>query len=155
MPLALTDSTLLKAVLALAAQHDANRRYTFCQSLLTTTMGSNDSHKDVLHYKYQAIRELSLALNDVEIYRQDALAASIFLLIFLDLLESGSDKWNYHLEGAKNLIASTWPSAQSQNVHKDPGRTVEAIRTFVSSQLYVYVCSAYRLFSQHKPQLTC
>lgn len=60
--------------------------------------------------------------------------ASIFLLIFLDLLESGSDRWNVHLEGAKSLISLNNPLGIN-----DPGQTVQEIRNFIATQIYLYV----------------
>ena len=138
--LALSNSVLLKAILALAARHNANRYSTFDQPPLLNTHDSSNSHNDALLYKYQAIQGLSLALNNTTLGWQDNITASIFLLIFLDLLESGSDRWNYHLEGAKKLIASIQPSSDSQDGNKqDPGRTVQTIRNFITRQIYVYV----------------
>lgn len=62
--------------------------------------------------------------------------ASIFLLIFLDLLESGSDRWNVHIEGAKSLIALlNEPLGQGDN----PGQTMQEIRNFIAKQIYLYV----------------
>lgn len=72
--------------------------------------------------------------------------ASIFLLIFLDLLESGSDRWNVHLEGAKSLISLNSPLGID-----DPGQTVQEIRNFIATQIYLYVLvlqlNAHRLTS--------
>ncbi|KFY49520.1 hypothetical protein V496_09941 [Pseudogymnoascus sp. VKM F-4515 (FW-2607)] len=136
--LALGDSTLLKAILALAARHNTNRRYLSRQPLLATVPASSNSDKYALLYKCQAIQGLSLALNDTVSRRQDTMAASIFLLVFLDLLESGCDRWNFHLEGAKNLIASIWQSSELETGNEqDPGRTVQAIRSFITRQIYL------------------
>ncbi|KFX95856.1 hypothetical protein V490_03647 [Pseudogymnoascus sp. VKM F-3557] len=136
--LALGDSTLLKAILALAARHNTNRRCLSRQPLLAAVPASGNSDKDALLYKCQAIQGLSLALNDTVSRRQDTMAASIFLLVFLDLLESGCDRWNFHLEGAKNLIASIWQLSELENVNEqDPGRTVQAIRSFITRQIYL------------------
>jgi hypothetical protein len=64
--------------------------------------------------------------------------ASIFLLIFLDLIESGSDGWNFHLEGAKKLIASTYPPFESQaGVNQGPRGTVQDIRGFITTQIHL------------------
>jgi hypothetical protein len=59
--------------------------------------------------------------------------ATVFLLVFLDLLESGCDQWNYHLEGAKSLLALT-PT-------EDPGRTVQRLRQFITKQIHLYAFS--------------
>ncbi|KAK9372179.1 fungal-specific transcription factor domain-containing protein [Lipomyces chichibuensis] len=133
--LALSDSILLKAILALAARHHANTGRSFHQSVAATSPGL---HRDALFFKHQAMKGLVHALNDTTLCRQDTTVASIFLLIFLDLLESGSDKWNLHLEGAKTLIALNQPPSESQAaIKQDPGRTVQQIRTFITRQIYL------------------
>ncbi|KAF7588348.1 hypothetical protein BBP40_005876 [Aspergillus hancockii] len=69
---------------------------------------------------------------------QDTTVASIFLLIFLDLLESGSDKWNFHLEGAKKLITHGQLQLEVQpGTTQDPGRTVQEIRKFIIRQIHL------------------
>lgn len=81
---------------------------------------------------------LSHSLRDGNRSKQDATLASIFLLIFLDLLESGSDGWNFHLEGAKNLIASTYKHSESDAVvNHGPGQTVQALRAFITKQIHL------------------
>lgn len=127
--LALNDSILLKAVLALAAQHKANTSHSFYQSPRLT-----DTHQHALVFKHQAIHGLSQAVTDVGLCR-DTTVASIFLLVFLDLLESGSDRWNVHLEGAKSLLAFNSP------LNDNPGQTVQEIRNFIAKQIYLYVSS--------------
>ena len=127
-------------MLALAARHDVNRHFTFQQPPSVDISRSSKPHQDALLYKYQAIQGLSLALKDPTTYMQDTITASVFLMIFLDLVESGSDRWNYHLEGAKKLIASIPPSPNYHDGNnQDPGRTIQAIRTFINRQIYVCV----------------
>jgi hypothetical protein len=153
--LALSDSILLKAMLALAARHNVNRHWLFQQLQFANIPGASSSPKDALLYKCQAIQGLAMALNNETLYTRDTIVASIFLLIFLDLLESGSDRWNYHLEGAKNLIASIGPSSRSQvGNQQDPGRTVCAIRNFITRQIYLYVYWIHILTSLHGERLT-
>ena len=66
--------------------------------------------------------------------------ASIFLLIFLDLLESGSDRWNVHIEGAKSLIALL---DQPLGPGDYPGQTVQELRNFIAKQIYQYVVHSF------------
>lgn len=81
---------------------------------------------------------LSRALGDGRIAKSDTTVASIFLLIFLDLLESGSEGWNFHLEGAKSLILSHRPLLEAQaGVNNGPGQTVQHIWGFISSQIHL------------------
>lgn len=137
--LALNDHTLLKAVLALAAQHKANASHSFYQSPSALT----STNRDALVFKHQAIQGLSQAVNNATSCRQDTTVASIFLLVFLDLLESGSDRWNVHLEGAKSLISLNSPLGID-----DPGQTVQEIRNFIATQIYLYV-SIHQLNAAH------
>lgn len=138
--LAMNDRTLLKAVLALAAQHKANTGYSDQSEQPSSNLTT--SHRDALAFKHQAIQGLSQKVQDVTLCRQDTTLASIFLLIFLDLLESGSDRWNVHLEGAKSLISLNQPLRND-----NPGQTVQELRNFVAKQIYSYVlrtdCTMY------------
>jgi hypothetical protein len=60
-----------------------------------------------------------------------------------------------HLEGAKNLIASIGPSSRSRvGNQQDPGRTVCAIRNFITRQIYLYVYWMHILASLHGERLT-
>lgn len=93
IPASLDNSILLNAILALSARHMANTGQSFNQPGME--MSPDVSH-NALWFKYKAIKGLSQALNDAALCRQDKAVASAFLLIFLDLLESGSDKWNVH-----------------------------------------------------------
>lgn len=137
--LALDDPVLLKASLALAARHRTNAEHSFHQHELASS-GLVDSHREALAFKYQAMQGLAQALNDTTSHKKHTTVAAAFLLIFLDLLESGSDKWNFHLEGAKSLITLDEPSPGSQiGVNHGPAQTVQEIRDFITRQIYMYV----------------
>ncbi|KAE8354852.1 fungal-specific transcription factor domain-containing protein [Aspergillus coremiiformis] len=130
--LAMNNSVLQKAALALAARHRANSGRSFDNPAVEASTDLMQAHQDALVFKHQAIQGLTFALNDPTISGQDTTVASIFLLIFLDLLESGSDKWNFHLEGAKRLITH---SQLQSGASQDPGRTVQEIRKFIIRQI--------------------
>ncbi|KAJ5161714.1 hypothetical protein N7492_007106 [Penicillium capsulatum] len=136
--LGLTDPVLMKALLALAARHHANAGQPFDRPDVTTSPSLVNANRDALSFKHQAMEALSHSLRCTELSKQDTTVASIFLLIFLDLLESGSDGWNFHLEGAKNLIASTYPQTDSQaGINHGPGQTVQEIRAFITKQIHL------------------
>ena len=138
IPLGLKDPVLLKALLALAARHHANTGQAFCQIESPTSLDFSHANRDALAFKHQAMEALTLCLSGDQRNKQDTTVASIFLLIFLDLLESGSDGWNFHLEGAKNLIASTYPQSESQaGINQGPGDTVQEIRGFITKQIHL------------------
>ncbi|KAL4747415.1 hypothetical protein BDW72DRAFT_206503 [Aspergillus terricola var. indicus] len=126
--LALCDSVLLDAMLALAARHRANFEQPFYANRVDVSTVSADTDREALRFKYRAIQGLSRSVSTQHSY-QVATVATVFLLVFLDLLESGCDRWNYHLEGAKTLMTLT-PSS-------DPGRTIERIRKFIVKQIHL------------------
>ncbi|KAL4786479.1 fungal-specific transcription factor domain-containing protein [Aspergillus varians] len=128
IPLALADPILLEAVLALASRHRANFEQPFSTNAGAIPSASVDTDPEALRYKYRAIQGLSHSVN-AKLPYHDSTVASVFLLVFLDLLESGCDRWNYHLEGAKTLMALK-PS-------NDPGRTMEKVRNFIMKQIHL------------------
>ncbi|GAT25867.1 C6 transcription factor Acr-2 [Aspergillus luchuensis] len=135
MSLALLDHTLLKSVLALAARHRVNRHCSFRDLTVNASSDQMIANSDALRFKYQAIQGIAQALGDAKSRNKDETVASIFLLVFLDLLESGSDRWNVHLEGAKRLLEPSTPDSQAVSRH-DSGQTIEDLRNFLASQIY-------------------
>ncbi|GLA05519.1 hypothetical protein AnigIFM60653_006011 [Aspergillus niger] len=135
MSLALLDHTLLKSVLALAARHRVNRHCSFHDLTIKASSDQMIANADALRFKYQAIQGIAQALGDATSRNKDTTVASIFLLVFLDLLESGSDRWNVHLEGAKRLMEPSTPDSQAVSRH-DSGQTIEDLRNFLASQIY-------------------
>ncbi|PIG81010.1 C6 transcription factor (Acr-2) [Aspergillus arachidicola] len=138
IPAALSNSVLLTSIVALSARHIANGDQSFYELGTSSLPALTDAHHNALWFKYKAMQSLSHALNDANSNKQDILIASAFLLIFLDLLESGSDKWNIHLEGVKKLITQIQPSMESQTgAELGLGETVEGIRNFIIRQIYL------------------
>ncbi|OQE45851.1 hypothetical protein PENCOP_c001G09005 [Penicillium coprophilum] len=134
----LKDPVLQKGILALAARHRANTGQSFHQLQAPTSDGLINANRDALLFKHQAMEALSRVLGDETIVKSDTTVASIFLLIFLDLLEFGSDGWNFHLEGAKGLIALHRPLLEAQaGVNNGPGQTVQEIWGFISNQIHL------------------
>lgn len=140
IPLGLKDRVLLKAMVALAARHHANTGQSFYQTEIPTSSRLVKADGDALTFKHQAMEALSYSLRDATLSKRDTTVASIFLLIFLDLLESGSDGWNYHLEGVKNLVASIYTQSDSDAVvNQGPGQTIQEIRGFITKQIHLQV----------------
>lgn len=136
--LGLNDPILLKAVLALAARHHANTGQCFDQTNSSMQPMLVNANRDALLYKHQAVESLSRSLSQKHLHKGDSTVASIFLLIFLDLLESGSDGWNFHLEGAKKMIDATYLLSESQAlINQGPGETVQELRSFITKQLHL------------------
>lgn len=139
IPLALQDSVLINAVLTLAARHHANTGYSFHQREAGLILPvPRNAYRQALSYKHKAIQGLTSSVEHATSIKHDTTLASIFLLIFLDLLESGSDRWNIHLEGAKSLITYNKSLLDFTNcMAHGPGQTVQEIRDFINSQIYL------------------
>lgn len=133
----LQDPVLQKAILALAARHHANTGQSFSQIEAPTSPGLVNADRDALSFKHQAMEALSRTIGAGDTQKNDTTVASIFLLIFLDLLESGGDGWNFHLKGAKSLITSYRPMLESQaGVNDGPGQTLQEIWGFIANQIH-------------------
>ncbi|KAE8358399.1 fungal-specific transcription factor domain-containing protein [Aspergillus caelatus] len=137
IPAALSDSVLLTSIIALSARHMANGGQSFYELGTSSLPALTDAHHNALWFKYKAIQELSHTLSDQKLYKNDTVIASAFLLIFLDLLESGSDKWNIHLEGVKKLITQIQPVGSGRGTEQRLGETVEEMRNFIIRQIYL------------------
>jgi hypothetical protein len=139
IPVALEDSILRNAVLALAARHLANQSQSFHQVKVPMSTEVTKFNHDALLFKHQAIYQLSNSLRDSKQCYKDSNVASIFLLILLDLLESGGDEWHFHLKGAKSLITSSVHQlpleVNSGAAKRQPTQIVQEIRNFVVQQI--------------------
>lgn len=136
---------LLKSITALAARHLANTGHSFDHADEDISPRFVDANLDALLFKKQAVGNLALALTDTEPYRKDMKMATILLLIFLELLESGLDSWNCHLKGAKGLVnvyQSVRKAGISHSNNSDSGEMTQDIRLFISRQFSLYVSSS-------------
>ncbi|PLB49192.1 hypothetical protein P170DRAFT_446914 [Aspergillus steynii IBT 23096] len=132
------DSPLRMGMIAVAARHFANTGRSFDQDNEVLSPRFVNANVDALHFKRKAIKALLSSLSHPEHSQKDAIMATILLLIFLDLLESGIDGWKYHLNGAEGIVKlsqSLLESGASQYVNRDPGETDEETRRFVARQL--------------------
>ena len=128
--IALNNPMLLDAVLSLATRHRANMSRPFADNGEPTGSELASIYHNAIHFKYRAIQRLSRAVSCPTLRMADETVATVFLLIFLDLLESGCDRWNKHIEGAKSLMALMGP--------EDPGHMVQQIRRFITKEIYLY-----------------
>jgi hypothetical protein len=135
---------LLSSIIALSARHMANTGLSFYQSGMetsSTTLTGTD--RAALRFKHKTLQGLSDAVNSPTLCALDTTITSAFLLIFLDLLESGNGTWNIHLEGVKRLITQIeTPTKPKRTAHEDLGSSIISIREFVVRQVYLYVCLA-------------
>lgn len=139
------DSTLRMSIIAVAARHFANSSHSFDQVNDALAPRFVNANLDALHFKERAIKALSSSLSHPEVSQKDAIMATILFLIFLDLLESGIDGWQYHLHGAEglvNLSHSLLEPGASDYFNSCPREMVEETRRFVARQFSLYAFSA-------------
>ncbi|KAL5041841.1 hypothetical protein BDW71DRAFT_157759 [Aspergillus fruticulosus] len=136
---ALEDEPLHKSITALAARHLANTGYSFDLSepgvAVSTSPQSMDTALDALRFKAQAITALRerLANPHPQHSKTDTKMATILLLIFLELLESGLDGWDVHLKGARALVG-LYQSLSGDVNNSKSGEMEQEIRTFIARQ---------------------
>lgn len=134
---AMAEPLLRAGIIAVAARHFANTGRSFDQTDSALSPRFVSANVDALYFKRQAIKALLWSLSRMEPSRKDAIMATILLLIFLDLLESGIEGWKYHLNGAEGLVKvshSLLNPSPSQAFNSDSGETAQT-RRFVARQL--------------------
>lgn len=137
----LEDLALQKSIVAIAARHFANTGRSFDTTDAVVPSRFVYANMDALLFKKQTIEALSSSLSDVGSRRTEATMATILLLIFLDLLESGIDGWDSHLQGARGLLTlnqSLVECAPESDGKIDTGDTVRETRKFITEQLLLY-----------------
>ncbi|CAH0057760.1 unnamed protein product [Clonostachys solani] len=140
VPFSLNDSALQKSLVALAARHLANRGQSFHQVDPIASQDSTQANRKALVFKQQAMQALIKTLSDPIELNNDRTRASIFLFILLDLMESGSSGWDFHLEGAKRLLYLNQPTSkvadQAPAEQNLPG-VAKDLQGFLMRQLYL------------------
>ncbi|KAL7920145.1 fungal-specific transcription factor domain-containing protein [Trichoderma austrokoningii] len=137
LPYALEDVALQKSIVALAARHFANTGYSFGRIEANTSHQFEKAELNALQFKRQTIDALSRSLSNAESCKKDATLATILLLIFLDLLESGIDGWSLHIQGAKVIHQVLARLGANSNAELDRGETATGIRQFITRQLFL------------------
>ncbi|KAJ5267004.1 Protein of unknown function DUF3468 [Penicillium angulare] len=67
---------------------------------------TSKSYRHYLEFKQRTLNQLSKDLLNPVMAKDDITLAAIVVLALLDLFESGSGAWSYHIEGAKKLLRS-------------------------------------------------
>lgn len=137
---AMDDTSLQKCIIAVSARHFTNTGQSFDQTNAQVAPRFVVANLDALHFKRETIQAVTRALDG-----RDTLLASIFLLIFLDLLESGMDGWNHHICGARGLVSigsslldPGHDQAAKGEIKNKCGDMVTDTRSFISRQLNLY-----------------
>ena len=69
-----------------------------------------------LEFKQRTLHQLSKDLSNPTMQNGDITLMAIVVLALLDLFESGSGAWSYHIEGAKKLLRNRPESSISQGI---------------------------------------
>ncbi|KAJ0419779.1 fungal-specific transcription factor domain-containing protein [Aspergillus carlsbadensis] len=142
LPYALNNGSLLMAITALSARHIANAGHSFDRAGEALTSQRADAELAALQSKAQAIASLKAELALPEPCKKDTIMATILLLIFVELLESGLDGWNFHLKGAKglsDLSQSLNRPVLSGHANNSSGEMAQDVRSFIVRQYSMYV----------------
>jgi hypothetical protein len=67
---------------------------------------TSQPYQHFLEFKQRTLGQLSKDLTNPVMQNDDRTLAAIVVLALLDLFESGSGAWSYHVEGAKKLLRS-------------------------------------------------
>lgn len=77
------------------------------QSIVTPASArrpSSKAYRHFLEFKQRTLHQLSKDLVNPVMQKDDRTLAAIVVLALLDIFESGSGAWSYHIEGAKKLL---------------------------------------------------
>ncbi|KAJ5795538.1 transcriptional regulator family: Fungal Specific TF [Penicillium psychrosexuale] len=80
---------------------------------------ASQAYHHFLEYKHRALRQLSMDLLNPAMQKDGRTLAAIVLLAFIDIFESGSGAWSYHIEGAKKLLKDRPESGPGQGILDD------------------------------------
>ncbi|KAL3488223.1 fungal-specific transcription factor domain-containing protein [Aspergillus germanicus] len=133
LPYAFDDGPLLKAISALSARHIANASQSFDHASEGVTPQYADAELEALRSKAQAIASLKVDLALPAPCKKDITLATILLLIFVELLESGLDGWNFHLKGARGLGDISQSLVHPVSM-KSSGGMAQDVRFFIARQ---------------------
>lgn len=77
---------------------------------------SSEAYQHFLEFKQHTLAQLSKDLANPVMQKDDRTLAAIVVLALLDLFESGSGAWSYHIEGAKKLLRSRPENQSGQGI---------------------------------------
>lgn len=80
---------------------------------------TSQAYHHFLEYKQRALRQLSMDIHNPTMQHDGRTLAAIILLAFLDIFESGSGAWSYHIEGAKKLLKARPENGPGQGILDD------------------------------------
>lgn len=117
-----SSSALLHTIISLAALHKARRSsdstdIKFVELIkteggplvaepqhATTTQAQLSTIQEALLHKQYALKNIRNDLDTLSPRNIDATVASVLLLLWQDLIDSGTDSWKYHLDAVKGIV---------------------------------------------------
>lgn len=125
---------LLHTVISIAALHQARRKADghFLQSEQSSYFGNgavfkeadhasansgqSSSMHDALTHKHHALKHMQKELLTFDLSSIDGTIASVLLLVWHDLIDSGKDSWKYHLDALKGIVHRKGCSSKLRHV---------------------------------------
>lgn len=139
----MNNSTLQYSIIAVASRHFANSAISFDHPTDSISHQSIGANLDALRFKKKIFEGLRLDLSCTDLSDHVATMATILLLIFLDLLESGIDGWKCHVQGARQLVNLSHSliatGAVLESRHDDATGMVAETKQFLFHQFSLYV----------------
>ncbi|KAM3440719.1 hypothetical protein NHJ13734_003176 [Beauveria thailandica] len=123
------------SIISLAARHYANTGLFFDATGAHRSPRFSKAQLDALRFKGQVIKALSEFMSRPSSRNKDATMATILLLIFIDIVDSGIDGWSFHIRGFKALYQSIAQSNSHGNDEMDRGEAALELRIFIVRQL--------------------
>ncbi|KAF7719733.1 Acriflavine sensitivity control protein [Penicillium ucsense] len=80
---------------------------------------SSQAFQHFLEFKQRTLHQLSKDLRNPVMQRDDRTLAAIVVLALVDVFESGSGAWSYHIEGAKKLLRDRPENHPGQRILDD------------------------------------
>ena len=114
LPLSGHHAVLQHIIIANSALHLANATKSDALTRDTRWESSSEAYKDALVAKNKALRLLSEALANRDSASLDFVLASIMLFIKFELLDSGTNEWRFHTEGARQLMVYLRQNGKSE-----------------------------------------
>ena len=81
------------------------------------------TYHDALAAKQRALRLLKSVLSSIDSVNLDVVLAVVLLFVQFELIDSGRDKWRYHINGARTIIETLLESGLSTQVAMSPLRS--------------------------------
>ncbi|KAJ5116619.1 hypothetical protein N7456_000967 [Penicillium angulare] len=116
---------LLNTIISIAALHQARRQLDDYSPKLedlspepcsrVTTSGYSPVIIDALKHKQLALKNIRNELLNTDPENMVGTIASMLLLVWQDLMDSGTDSWKHHLDALKGIVPTGLLSPKSQN----------------------------------------